>query len=128
MALSPAYDKYPEHTLELDAGPVSIRISIGDVVIAETKRGKTLREGKYPATVYVPREDVDFARLAGSDHSTHCPFKGDATYFDFMNEASAAPTIEQVAWSYEDPFDQMDEIRDHLAFYADRVTIATLGD
>jgi uncharacterized protein (DUF427 family) len=71
--------------------------------------------------------------LARSKHSTHCPFKGDASYFDFIGQRVCQPAvqqkeIEQVAWSYEDPFDQMAEIRDHLAFYSDRVHIEILLD
>lgn len=126
MAHSPAYDKYPEHTLTFDSAPVAVRVSIEGVVVAETKRAKTLREGKYPATVYLPREDVNFARLSPTDHSTHCPFKGDASYFDFTDAAKSAIATEQVAWSYEDPFDQMNEIRNYLSFYADRTTIEIL--
>ena len=120
MALSPAYEKNPGHTLTIDDQRVGLRVSIGDVVVAETTLGLNLREGRYPAVVYVPRDDVHMDRLARSDHSTHSPFKGDASYFDF---AGASSPIEQIAWSYEDPFDQMAEIRDHLAFYPDRARI-----
>ncbi len=125
MALSPAYEKHPEHTLAIDDHRVGVRVSIGEIVVAETTRGLSLREGRSPPVVYVPREDVFMDRLRGSDHSTHCPFKGDASYFDFTGAPSP---IEQVAWSYEDPFDQVAAIRDHLAFYADRVRIEMLGD
>jgi len=137
MALSPAYQQYPEHTLEIDAARTRVRILVknaaGNCVLAETTDGLTLREGRYPATVYVPRDDVRMDRLARSQHSTHCPFKGDATYFDFIGQegsptAAQEQEIPQVAWSYEDPFDQMAEIRDYVAFYADRVDIEILPD
>jgi uncharacterized protein (DUF427 family) len=63
--------------------------------------------------------------LERSEHTTHCPFKGDATYFDFRD---GNQEIAEIAWSYEDPFDQMHAIREHLAFYPDRVTLTPLED
>ena len=91
--------------------------------VAETKRGLLLREGNYPPTVYVPRADVEMSLLSRVTHSTHCPFKGDASYYDFTGDG---PVVEQLAWSYEDPFDQMEAIRDHLSFYTDRAEIEPL--
>lgn len=116
MTSSKAYQDHPAHVLEFDAAPVHARVSIGSEIIAETSSGLNLREGRYPAVIYFPREDVRMDRLRASDHQTHCPFKGDASYFDH-------PSVEQIAWSYDDPFDQMLEIRGHLAFYADRAEI-----
>ena len=130
MARSEAYDRHPSHTLVIGEDRAHIKISVGGTPIAATEKGLNLREGKYPAIVYVPREDVRMERLAQSDQSTHCPFKGNATYFDFLGDPGAGDAtqgagsgIEQVAWSYEDPFDQMLELKGHLAFYADRVDI-----
>lgn len=123
MARSQAYEKYPEHTLVFDAEPAALRVRVGDVVVAETRAGLRLIEGRYPPVVYVPREDVRMEHLARTSHSTHCPFKGDASYYDFQGESE---TISQLAWSYEDPFDQMAAIRDHLAFYPDRAEIESI--
>ena len=81
MALSSAYAKYPQHRIDIDEERVGLRVSLNGEVLAQTTRGLNLREGKYPAVVYVPRDDVDMERLAPSDLSTHCPFKGDANYF-----------------------------------------------
>ena len=125
MALSSAYEKHPQHRIEIDDERVGLRVSLRGQVLAETTRGLNLREADYPAVVYVPREDVQMNRLESSDLSTHCPFKGDASYFRVgggtASEASEAS--EEIAWSYETPFDQMAAIGGHLAFYADRVTL-----
>ena len=125
MAHSTAYDRHPEHTLRFEERPASIRVCVGDRVIAETRRGLQLREGRYPAVVYLPRDDIQMTALERSEHTTHCPFKGDATYFDFRD---GNQEIAEIAWSYEDPFDQMHAIREHLAFYPDRVTLTPLED
>jgi len=128
MSRSEAYDRHPEHVLVFDEARVRASVRIGNDVIATTDHGLNLREGKYPAVVYFPREDVRMDLLAGSDHQTHCPFKGDASYFDYRGAdqelaESDGSGVEHVAWSYEDPFDQMLAIKGHLAFYSDRVRI-----
>jgi uncharacterized protein (DUF427 family) len=129
MARSEAYDRHPDHVLGFEDAPAAVRVRVGERVLAETHRGLTLLEGRYPAVVYVPREDVRMECLRRVDHSTHCPFKGDAAYFDFRDPARDGPEpVAQVAWSYEDPFDQMEAIRGHLAFYADRAIIESLDD
>jgi uncharacterized protein (DUF427 family) len=127
MALSSAYAKHPQHRIEFDHDRVGLRVSLRGEVLAETTRGLNLREANYPAVVYVPREDVQMDRLEASDLSTHCPFKGDASYFRFGGD-NASEASEEIAWSYETPFDQMAAIRDHLAFYADRVTLEPSTD
>jgi uncharacterized protein (DUF427 family) len=129
MALSKAYARFPDHRIEIDEAGIGVKVSRGSTLVAETKRGLNLREGSYPAVVYVPREDVRMDRLERSDHTTHCPFKGDATYYDLNNDLNADdPRTRQIAWSYEDPFDQMLAIRGYLAFYSDRVEIESGED
>ena len=90
MALSPAYEKHPQHTLVFADALAGIRVALGERVLAETRSGLILREGSYPETVYIPREDCDMDRLIRNQATTHCPFKGDATYYDFEPAASAA--------------------------------------
>jgi uncharacterized protein (DUF427 family) len=125
MALSPAYEKFPQHRIEIDDERVHVRVTLDGEVLADTRRGLSLREGKYPVVIYIPREDVAMNRLRRSSVSTHCPFKGDASYFASGHDAAATT---EVAWSYETPFDQMLAIRDHLAFYADRVEIERISE
>ena len=85
--------------------------------IADTRDALALTEGSYPVVYYFPRKDVRMDRLERSTHSTHCPFKGDASYFSLKDGARDA------VWSYEQPFDEMAAIREYLAFYPDKVEI-----
>jgi uncharacterized protein (DUF427 family) len=130
MTRSVAWDEHPEHRIEIDEERVALRVTAGGELLAETTRGLHLREGRYPPVVYVPRADVRMDRLRRSAHTTHCPFKGDATYYDLADSEDGdvdagreRAAHEQLAWSYETPFDQMEPIRGHLAFYPDRVEI-----
>ena len=123
MARSTAYDEHPQHTIELAPAAGRVRVSWEGRTVVETERALEMREGTYPPVLYLPREDADAALLERSEHGTHCPFKGDANYFSLVADGARS---ENTVWTYEDPFDQVAGIRDHLAFYADRVTI-TVG-
>ncbi|TCI00583.1 DUF427 domain-containing protein [Roseococcus sp. SYP-B2431] len=86
--------------------------------IAESERALLLREAAYPPAIYIPREDARMDLLARSDHGSHCPYKGDAAYFSIP--AGGARSINAI-WTYEAPHAAVGAIRDHLAFYPDRV-------
>ncbi|WP_192036259.1 DUF427 domain-containing protein [Halomonas sp. YLGW01] len=91
-----------------------VRILDGDTLIADTRNAIELRERGYPRRHYIPKEDVDMAKLSISSTVTYCPFKGDSTYYSL-------PDIDDVAWSYEQPIDEMQAIAGWLAFDAKKV-------
>jgi uncharacterized protein (DUF427 family) len=95
-------------------------IRAGGAVLGETKRALELREGSYPAVIYVPREDMAMALLEKTDRSSTCPWKGAASYYSITTPDG--PLVNAV-WSYETPKDDVSAIAGHLAFYADRVTV-----
>ncbi|WP_109466511.1 DUF427 domain-containing protein [Albibacillus kandeliae] len=93
----------------------------GGAVLGESTNALELTEGDYPPVIYFPREDIAMAFLDRSDHSTHCRWKGDASYYSIVTRST---THENAAWSYEDPFEAVAEIKGHLAFYpSDAVTV-----
>ena len=110
----------PDHPITITANPRRVRVSAGGVVIAETTAALTLKEASYPAVNYLPRKDANMALLARSERVTHCPYKGDANYFNINADSK---TIENAIWTYETPFPAMTEIAGHLAFYPDKVRI-----
>jgi len=97
----------------------SVRVTFKGERIADSRDAVVLEEGSYPAVYYFPRKDVKMARLERSSHKTHCPFKGDASYFSLKGGPQNA------VWSYEAPFDDMLVIKDLLAFYPDKVDVST---
>jgi uncharacterized protein (DUF427 family) len=108
----------PDHPISIAANPSRVVVVVGQKVIADTTNALTLREASYPPVEYIPRRDVDMAALTRSGHETFCPYKGDASYFSVP--AGGDRSIDAV-WSYETPFEAMTQIKDYLAFYADRV-------
>ncbi|HET6299389.1 MAG TPA: DUF427 domain-containing protein, partial [Kribbella sp.] len=95
-------------------------------VIADSRDALSLQEASYPAAQYIPRKDVDFTQLERTYHETYCPYKGEASYY------SIVPAGEQgvnAVWTYETPYDAVADIREHVAFYPDRVdSIEILAD
>ena len=108
----------PDHPIDIAANPKRVRVTWRGKVIAETTRALALKEASYPVVQYIPREDADQAALTRTSHSTHCPYKGDASYFSI---AADGATIENAVWSYEQPFPAMTQIEGYLAFYPSKV-------
>jgi uncharacterized protein (DUF427 family) len=121
----PGYVRAPEHTITLEREGKRVSVVFNGETIAETTNAITLHEANYPPMYYLPREDVRAEVLTPTEHSTHCPFKGDASYWSI---AVGDKESENAVWSYELPFDEVAEIKDHMAFYADRMDAIGVED
>ena len=108
----------PDHPITIQRNPSRVIVSVAGRVIADTREALALREAAYPAVQYVPRKDVDISLLKRTDHATYCPFKGDCAYYSIP--VGGERSVNAV-WTYEEPYASVDEIKDHLAFYPDRV-------
>jgi uncharacterized protein (DUF427 family) len=108
----------PQHPISIDANPSRVVVTVGGRVIADTRHALTLRETSYPAVQYIPRSDVDMAALVRSEHTTYCPYKGDASYYTIPSGGARSANA---VWTYEAPYEAVASIKDHLAFYPDRV-------
>jgi uncharacterized protein (DUF427 family) len=117
---APGFAAHPDHAISLHQSADLVRVSLYGQPVAESRRSVILRETGYPDVHYLPRGDVDMGRLAASDHTTYCPFKGQASYWNIQVSDGEA---EEAAWSYEAPFDEMASLKGHIAFYADRADV-----
>ena len=106
-------------TIEPTKGRVQVRVK-GELV-ADTTSALELREATLPAVQYIPMADVVSDRLTRTDTSTHCPFKGDASYYSVTT--AAGDTVDDVIWTYEQPYPAVAAIAGHVAFYPDKVKI-----
>jgi len=112
---APGFQRVPRsHIVTRHAGR-RVRVTLNGEVLADSRNAIEMREGNYAPVFYVPRADVPMNRFERSSHATHCPFKGDATHY------SLAGGPRNIAWSYEQPYDEMQDIRGHIAFYPKRV-------
>jgi len=107
-----------QHRITIEPNPKRVRVVFNGRVVADTTRALTLREATLPPVQYVPRDDADMSLMERTDHRTHCPFKSDASYFTIRADGRVA---ENAVWTYEEPYPGVAAIKDHLAFYPDRV-------
>jgi uncharacterized protein (DUF427 family) len=110
----------PDHPITIEPVGGRVVVRFRGEVIAETVHALELREASYKPVLYIPRRDARMSHYERTTHSTHCPYKGDASYFDLMSSYASA---HNAVWSYEAPFPAMTAIKDHLAFYLQHVSI-----
>jgi uncharacterized protein (DUF427 family) len=90
----------PAHKLLLHPFPRRVRAELAGATVLDTRRGVLLHETALLPVLYVPEEDLDAAAFVPSDHTTHCPFKGDATYRSLR---VGDRLVENALWAYPDP-------------------------
>lgn len=120
MARAPGFAKHPAHQVEIEPFGRRVRAVAGGETIAETSRALRVLESRHDPVYYFPRADVRADLLERTDHHTYCPFKGQASYWTLRAGGRA---LENAVWGYEDPYDEVAGLKDHVAFYADRVDI-----
>lgn len=113
----------PDHPIAVQPNARRIMVRLAGRMVADTRRALTLAEASYPAVHYIPRADVDMAVLERTEHATYCPYKGECSYFSL---ASGGARGINAAWSYEAPYPAVEAIKDHIAFYPDRVEVVEL--
>ena len=106
------------HHITFGDNPCSVRVVFNGETIAETQNAVILKEGAIPPVYYIPPEDVRQDVLTKTERITHCPFKGDASYWTIQVGDKAS---ENSIWAYEEPFDKVGKIKGHMAFYTDRM-------
>jgi uncharacterized protein (DUF427 family) len=108
----------PDHPITIEPNARHVRVLFNGRVVADTTRALTLKEASLRPVLYVPRADADMELFVRSTRTTHCPYKGDAAYYSLTVDGR---TAENAVWTYEAPYPAMAQIKEHLAFYPDRV-------
>jgi len=106
------------HAITIEKNPHRPKVTFNGAVIADTTQALVLKEGPLPPVHYIPREDVQMSSLQKTDHTTHCPFKGDASYFSVNVDGK---TAENAVWTYENPIDSVGQIKDYVVFYPEKM-------
>jgi uncharacterized protein (DUF427 family) len=100
-------------------------VRVNGHVIADTDDALILHESNLPLVVYFPRQDVAMEYMGRTDHASHCPYKGDATYYTLALDGDV---LDNVAWSYETPYEAVGPLAGRVAFYSNRVEIYSVDD
>lgn len=110
----------PDHPIAIERHPKRVVVTAAGRVIADTCAALALREASYPVVLYIPRADADMSLLTRTAQATYCPYKGDCAYYSI---AAGGERAVNAVWSYENPYPAVAAIKDHLAFYPDRVDV-----
>ncbi len=95
------------------------------ITLADSNKVMLLQETRIAPVCYFPREDVRMDLFERSNYVTYCPFKGNAAHYSLRIGEIAADNI---LWSYEDPGEDSEHIKDYVAFYTDQVDILYPGE
>lgn len=110
----------PDYQLRFERCPGRVRARFQGLTLAESQRVVTLYETRHPPVLYFPPGDVRMDLLRPSEHHSHCPFRGNACYWHL---STATGLVENLAWSYPEPYEEATAIAGFLAFYQDRIEI-----
>jgi uncharacterized protein (DUF427 family) len=108
----------PKHSIHFEPHPRRIRAELDGRTVLDTRDGFLLHETGILPVLYAPVADVDQSLLTRTDHVTHCPFKGDASYWSVTVGERVS---ENAIWGYEQPLESAPWLRGHVAFYWDRM-------
>ena len=108
------------HTIELVPSRQHLRIAVGGELVAETRRALELHETAHRTRWYLPIEDVRDGVLEPSETTSHCPFKGDATYYSVR---AGGELHRDLVWTYPDPLADVREIAGLVCFYDEKVDL-----
>lgn len=115
----------PNHPIALERTHGRVIVRLGERVIADTYQAFEMRECDYEPVLYVPRSDVNMELLERTTHSTYCPYKGEASHFSIPIGGERSLNA---VWTYESPYEAVAEIKEHVAFYPDRVDAIIISD
>ena len=108
----------PDHPITISPAEGTVRVTVASKIVAESTRALRLEEQGYSPVYYLPRSDADMSLLVRTTHYTYCPYKGDCTYYSIPIGGAKS---EYAVWTYEQPYEAVSVIKEHLAFYPSRV-------
>jgi uncharacterized protein (DUF427 family) len=126
MSNRPVLEPTTEHPITIAPTPGRVRVRVHGEIVADTQAALALQESTYPVVQYIPFDDVVQAVLTRTDTSTYCPYKGEASYYSVTT--AAGNTVDDVIWTYEQPYPAVAAIAGHVAFYPDKADISVDAD
>jgi len=114
-----------DYEIRFEPSPRRVRVEFNGAWVADSERAVILHETRRPPAYYFPRADVQMALLEKTAQVTHCPFRGNATYWTLRTNGAVA---ENAAWSYDEPYQEGAPIKAHVSFDAERVSAIYEGD
>lgn len=111
---APGFTKNSGHRVSMEPSPRRVRVMVDGQTVADSTRMMMMHESNHLPVYYFPLDDVRMDLMSATEHTTHCPYKGDASYWSLQ---VGARTEENIIWSYVTPFDEAVDIAGYGAFY-----------
>lgn len=122
MTERPVLEPSTEHPITIEPTQGRVRVRINGELVADTDAALGLKESTLPVVQYIPFDDVVQDLLTRTDTSTYCPYKGQASYYSVTT--AAGDTVDDVIWTYAQPYPAVAAIAGHVAFYPDKAEIS----
>jgi uncharacterized protein (DUF427 family) len=122
---APGFRAHPEHRIAIEPFHGRVTVHAGKTLVAETANALLVRESNHSPVYYLPIEDIRPELLRRSAHTTRCPFKGMASYWNII---IGDHEIDNAVWAYETPYDEMLELAGLASFYESKVTVTAKPD
>jgi uncharacterized protein (DUF427 family) len=120
MSKSPGHQKWPEHHVRETPVGERVTVELDGKLIADSRDVIRVDEDGSPARYYFPRGDVTMDKLQRTATTSQCPFKGTAHYFSLSLSGGNGAKLDDAVWTYEDPFDEHQALKNRVAFYDDK--------
>ena len=118
MSAAPGFKSNPDYRILFERSPRLVRVNFNGETIADSTDAHLLFETRHLPVYYFPRADVRLDLMTPTDHHTFCPYKGTASYWTIK---VGDRTSENALWGYPEPFEEVAEIANFVAFYWNRV-------
>lgn len=122
MTERPVLEPSTEHPITISPTQGRVRVRVNGDVVADTAAALGLKESTLPVVQYVPLGDVVQDVLTRSDTSSYCPYKGEASYYSVTT--ASGDIVDDVIWTYEQPYPAVAAIAGHVAFYPDKADVS----
>lgn len=120
MSKSPGHQKWPEHKVRESPVGERVTVELNGQLVADSHNVIRVDEDGSPTRYYFPRGDVSMDKLQRTATTSQCPFKGTAHYFSLSMQGGNGGKLDDAVWTYEEPFDEHQALKDRLAFYDDK--------
>jgi uncharacterized protein (DUF427 family) len=119
---APGFANRPDYRVDLVPDSRRVRVLFHGVTIADTTAALRVEETGHSPVLYVPEKDMRLDLMHRTDHHTHCPYKGEASYWTVeMSDGGNVHRSENAVWGYPTPYDEVAGLSGYYAFYPNRV-------
>jgi uncharacterized protein (DUF427 family) len=121
---APGFATHPDYRVDLLPEQRRVTVTFAGVTIADSTAALRIEESNHQPVFYLPEKDVRLDLMHPTDHHTHCPYKGQASYWTIEAGGKRA---ENAVWAYPKPYDEVPGLAGHFAFYGNRVDAIKVG-